>query len=543
MTNLLTLLKVNLRESLDKRKFKENKKQQAFFVYIIILGCLFLALSTIYSFIYGMSFKAADMLDKIYTLTLLFFGATTFVTFTSSISKMQTIFLGSDYDILSSLPIKKRDIVLSKIFNLYIVELLIVLVILIPNSIVNTILTSNPLYLIIIPLSFIAPAFSMLVALFITAILELLIKNQKAKTIISTVATLLIFVVIFAFAFISGFKSGESGQADFLNTIGSSVMYINPSLFFLKWMFEGNVIWVLAYVGSNLLLLIFVLSVVTIAFTKIHNNMVIMKLNSQSANKSKNDNIVIRSQAKEIRHMTIKSFFRSKNSIMQCGMGLIMTLVLAISLAFIANFGNLNMTNPDTGETYDLLQKIEPFVFVIVVFFSFFVGIMPPSATAVSLEGMNFYTLKSLPLDFKTYLKEKLKFSYIVSLIPSLIAAIILTIFVKQTIFSMIISLIFPFIFSFFISTYTLIINSAFPYLTWKEEIEVYKYHKSTIITVFTDMGISMTAISVSIGLAIFNPYVSGIFTIAVFTILSIVLYMILMKVSAKKLENLEISD
>jgi len=542
-SNLLTLLKVNIRETLDKRKFKNNKKQQTFLVYIFLMALLFLGLSTFYSVIYAMNFKTAGMVDYIYTLSLLFFGATTFVTFTSSISKMQTIFLGSDYDILTSLPIKKKDIVLSKIFNLYIVELIIALVILVPNGIVSTVMTTNPLYLIIIPLAFVAPAFPMLVALFITALLELLIKNQKVKTIIGTAAAFSFFIVIFVFSFMSGFKSGENSQASMFMTVGNAAHYINPSLFFLEWTFEGNPLWSLVYVGSNLALLIIVLSIVTIAFNNIHNNMVITKLSSQNKTRSKTKNVVIRTQAKEIRHMTINNFFRSKNSIMQCGIGLIMTLMFSIVLAILAKTGAITSTNPETGEPVNLLLNLKPYIFAVTIFFSFFIGIMPPSATAVSLEGMNFYALKSLPLDFKVYLREKLLFSFFVALIPSLTSAIILTIFVEQTVFSIIISLIFPFVFSFFISAYTLIINAAFPYLTWKEEIEVYKYHKSTLITVFTDMGISIATIVVTIVLAIINPYLSGILMTVLFLILSIVLYIILMKVSAKKLEKLEVSD
>lgn len=540
--NLLTLLKVNIRETLDKRKFKENKKQQTFFVYIILMALLFLGLSTMYSILYAMPFKEAGMVDKIYSLSLVFFGATTFVTFTSSISKMQTIFLGSDYDILTSLPIKKRDIVLSKIFNLYIVELAISLVVLVPNGIVNTIISANPLFLVIIPLAFVAPAFPMLVALLVTSLIELLIKNQKVKTIISTVFTFGFFVVLFAFAFIYGFSSGNNGQAAMFNTVGNAAVYINPSLFFLQWMFEGKIIWLLAYVGSNLALLIIVLSIVTIAFNKIHNNMVTTKLNSQSGSKSKSSKIVARSQAKEIRHMTIKNFFRSKNSLMQCGIGLLMTLVFAIAMVIVAKTQGMIITKED-GTKVDLLLQLKPYIFVAIIFFSFFIGIMPPSATAVSLEGMNFYSLKSLPLDFKTYLKEKLLFSYVVTLIPLLISAILFAIFIPQTIFSIIISLVFPFIFSFFISAYTLIINAAFPYLSWKEEIEVYKYHKSTLITVFTDMGISIATIIVTIVLAIINPYVSGIVITILYLALSIMLFIILMKVSAKKLQNLEVSD
>ena len=84
-------------------------------------------------------------------------------------------------------------------------------------------------------------------------------------------------------------------------------------------------------------------------------------------------------------------------------------------------------------------------------------------------------------------------------------------------------------------------INALFPYFSWKEEIEVYKYHKSTIITVFTDMGISITIIGLAAGLAVISPIVSGIVSVAIVLILSIVFYLILMKVVSKKLENLEI--
>ncbi len=541
MSNLTTLLKVNLRESLDKRKFKANKKQQAFLVYIIIMAILFIGLSTFYSIIYASSFKLEGMVDKIYTLSLTFFAAATFMTFTSSLSKMQTIFVSSDYDILSALPIKKRDIVLSKVFNLYVIELLISLVLLLPNSIVNCCFSGNFIYLLLIPLAFVAPAFPMLIALLLVALIELLIKSQKIKTIISALGTISIFIVIFAFAFMSGFSSGGNGTTTALSTIGSVSKYINPSLFFLEYAFTDNYLWFIPYVASNLVLLIVVLGIVIKAFNKIHNNMMITKLNSQNK-KYKAKHLVYRSQAKQIRHMTIKNFFRNKNAIMQSSIGLIMTIVMTIAIVIAVMAGVFTRTN-DQGKTVNILDDLKPYVFVLIVFFTFFVSIMPPSATAISSEGMNFNILKSVPLDFKAYLREKLFFSFIVLLVPTMISAILIAVFIPQTIFSIIMTLVLPIVFCFFISAYTLIINSAFPYLNWKEEIEIYKYHKSTIITVFTDMGISIGSIILVVFLAFINPYLAGLVIVGIYLVLSIVLYIILMKVSSKKLANLEISD
>ena len=69
MSNLTTLIKVNLRETLDKRKFKENKKQQAFLVYVLLLGLLFICISSFYSFIYAIQYKEFGMVDQIFNLT------------------------------------------------------------------------------------------------------------------------------------------------------------------------------------------------------------------------------------------------------------------------------------------------------------------------------------------------------------------------------------------------------------------------------------------------------------------------------------------
>ena len=552
MSNLFLLIKTNLRETLDKRKFKENKKQQAFFVYILIMGILFVVLSTFYSFIYAMQYVAIDRTNDIFNLSVTFFALSTFMVFTSTISKMQSIFLGNDYEILSSLPIKKRDIVLSKIFNLYIIELLICLILIIPNSIVNTIITHNLFYLILLPLAFVAPAFAMLVALLITALMELLIKNQKAKTIISTAFTLILLIAIFGYAFYSSFtmtSGGENtGTTNMFDGISNAAGFINPSIFFLKWAFQNNnLLWILAYVGANLLLLILVLSIVTLTYTKIHNNMTVVKTNKKHGNETLK--LVKRNQRQEIQYLTRKQFFKSKNAIIQCGMGLVMGLIMAIFMAIFLNSTTLGDIDLGEGLKIDMKEFIGWGGFILALGLIFFVGILPPASTAVSAEGKKFYILKTMPLDFKIYLQEKLKFSFVVMGIPTLIACTILAIFVRQTPFSIIITIIFPLLYCFALSAFTLVVNASFPYLNWKEDIEVYKYHKSTVITVFGDMGISFVTIMISLGLlfslsAFVNPAVGGIITgivlILMFGIMSLIFYLVLMKKTSKRILKIE---
>ena len=61
MSALKELIKVDLKETFDKRKFKENKKAQTFLAFAIVFGILFLGLSTLYNFIYVGLFRMYEV--------------------------------------------------------------------------------------------------------------------------------------------------------------------------------------------------------------------------------------------------------------------------------------------------------------------------------------------------------------------------------------------------------------------------------------------------------------------------------------------------
>lgn len=540
MSNLLTLIKVNLRETFDKRKFKENKKQQSFFIYMIIMGVLFVGVSTLYSFIYAMQYVASGNLDSLYSLTIMFFIASTLFVFSSAVSRIQSIFLGNDFELLAALPIRKRDIVAAKCFNLYLSELIVCLIALIPNAFVNFALTLDYRYLLIVPLAFITPAFPMLVSLIIVALIELTIKNPRVKNVISTVILLGLTMGIIIISMLSGFTSSSQSAPSMFDMIASKALYVNPSLLFILLAFTDNIAYILAYVGSNLLLLFLVLFIVVITYNRIHSNMLATTLSSQTKKNKKAIQFKSQSQFKAIMSLTTKQFFKSKNSVIQCGIGCIMTIVFTVVVVVLSH---QSITIETSEGAVDLMEMARPYLFIFPIFLAIFSGILPPSATAVSLEGKNFYTLKTLPISFKKYLIAKVLFSMFFLGSASLISSLIWVIFVPQDVFSIIVSIVFPLAYSIFTAIFTLMINAMYPYLKWKEEIEVFKYHKSTIITVFSDMLISFTALGLAIILCIFNKYLAGIAVTSIFIVLDIILYAILTTKTSRKLQFLEVAD
>ena len=540
MTNLLTLLKVYFRESFDKRKFKQDKKQQTFLAYVLIMASVFVVLSSLYSAFYAQSYVEAGMSNKLYNLTIIFFIVSSLMVFSSSISKIGSIFLGNDYDILSAMPIRKSTIVLAKIINLYISEVVVCLILLIPNSIISTIFTQNTRYLVVIPLSLIAPAYPMLLALFITAIIELFVKNPKVKNIISIVLMLGISIFIFVGTFVMGFLSGENNGdlTTMFNSLSDKSVFINPTLLFAIWGFEKRFRWFALFVLANLVILVVVLGIIILAYNKIHSNMKITNISSER-NKNKQITYKANSETKAMFIATARQFVKSKNAVVQCVLGVVMSILSSVGLVIIFTQLTTNMN----GEEIILADRFRDYIFIFTMGITFFLSMMPPSAFLISLEGKNLFILKTYPISFKSYLKSKLLFSLIFMGISTFATIITIIIFVRQSIFSLIISIIFPFTFMVFIALFTLIINSLFPYLNWKDDIEVFKNHKSSIITTFSDMGISLTSVLVALGLSLITPYISGVLMVLVFVGLDIFLYHILMTKIPSRLEKLEMNE
>ena len=138
MNNLLALIKVDLKETLDTRKFKENKaKSTSFLTFVVLFLILGIFLSVVYNLMFTSLFNMAG--ESLVYSTILMAGLTSLLTFSTSVFKVKSIFIGKDYEMLSAMPISKNAIIASKIINLYLLELLYSAIIMIPNMIINII--------------------------------------------------------------------------------------------------------------------------------------------------------------------------------------------------------------------------------------------------------------------------------------------------------------------------------------------------------------------------------------------------------------------
>ena len=93
MNNLLALIKVDLKETLDTRKFKENKaKSTSFLTFVVLFLILGIFLSVVYNLMFTSLFHMAG--ESLVYPTILMAGLTSLLTFSTSVFKVKSIFIG-----------------------------------------------------------------------------------------------------------------------------------------------------------------------------------------------------------------------------------------------------------------------------------------------------------------------------------------------------------------------------------------------------------------------------------------------------------------
>ncbi len=533
MNNLWTLIKVDLRETLDVRKFKENKgKSISFLAFLGLMLAFGLILSVIYNLIFGSIFSLAG--ENLVYSTLFMGGFASILTFSTSMFKVKSIYVGKDYEILRSMPIKKSTIIAAKIINLYLIELIYSAIIMIPNMIINTIFSMNFTYL-AFGLIFVlfVPALPMLVSCFFSLFITLVADRFKFGNIINFILYSLMFVVIIGFSFLMSRAGGSVGEGEavdlsqFIN-IAEGFAWINPTLQLVKLTYTSNYIFILLFIASNIILFAFVVAVISLLFDKVYSVINSYKSNNVYVRKK----LETKGQLKTLLFSEYKRFFTSKYYFINCISSGICAIVMSAFMAYM-------FSNNSFIEEIDLMF-FKKYAYVGTLVIAFGIGIATPASVSISIEGANFWMLKVYPIDYKKLALSKLIVSITVLGTCSIVSSIVMIALIQPTIFSSIMLLITPLMFVILTSILGLLINLTYYKLKWKNEQECVKNSAGVIIAMLLDWVVTFVLAITLVGLSFLNEYVSGIATIVVLVIGIIIFYFILMNSVENKISKIE---
>ncbi len=520
MTNLWILLKNNFNLLLGKFQGKKERKST--------LSASMLLFVCIVVIVASYSYQAWIMFDSFVPMGLgdmLIFHAltiTTTIVVTIGVMRISISANSNDEWFLLSMPIKRRDIIISKILNRYLFDLAFITLVFLPYVILYLIYVQFSLTFLIlgIVLNLTLPLLSIAISNILGFIVSKLFNKFRSANLYKSLISVFIFIMIYGLMIIktTGYGFVEAGtMEDFFKDRPISYLL-------LKFLLSPNI---LRYVLVGLLVFIpFTIGLIlygnnygkqSIGY---HSNSINYKFNS---GKSEFGSLL----KKEIYTYTTTTAYITNTII-----GPILMLGLSILLATSKADGLVGLLFLTIPSEY-----ISGLVAMILSFCSVMATI---SACTISMEGKNIWLLKSTPVNEKKLFLAKSTLQMIIILPFVVVSTIIISASMRFTFFDWIVVLTIPTLTCVLFSFGGVLVNLWLPMLEWDDETKVVKQSMAVIVAMLAGTVVSLLpwGIYKLLGeLTILNMFlVFVLINVIAITIVNIILF----TWGVKKFRNLE---
>ena len=481
---------------LNRLKTTTDKKQRGKIIGGIVgMGVLYLMLMG-YCVLMAVGYAKFGLADKLPEMTAVLICVLSF--FMTVIKANSYLFGFREYEMLMALPFKEKTIVGSKFMYMYQKSLPWNLSISVAMLIGYAISVSPDLY--IYPLWLVLAAFLPLIPMLLASLIGYLIARIgtvfKQWKIIQTV---LIFVVVML-AIMSRFfientiKENETEEiinsvADVTSDIGKVFL---PVKWFEKAITEGYILGTILIIAISVVLFEIVFSIFSISYRKINSS---MKTGSSNGNfklgEQKKRSVVSAMAGKEI-----KRFFGSTTYLVNDGLGYVFAILAGIVSLFVGLDGVLASVTKDAPLTTEMIMPAIPLVIY------FMTGMVALTSASPSLEGKNYWIIKSLPMKNRDIYLGKILANLYISIPTHLLSTLLVSISAKAGIIETIGFMLLGVVLCLFSAVFGCACGIHFMKLEWENEVEVVKQGTAVVVYMFPNMILTSVMIVVSVLLA-----------------------------------------
>ncbi len=437
-----------------------------------------------------------------------------------------------EYDMLMSLPFKPRTVAGAKFLYMYISSLLwyssLIIAFLIGYAYYER--PGVAVYVVWIILGMILPIIPMLIAALLGLLIAKLSAGFKVKNIIQTVLTFVFVLIAFSAQYIiqAIAESGKGEEA--LLGISDSIENVGRLYLPINW-FVGSVINLrvsdmLLLAGISILLFEIIFSIFGRYYRQINSSL--------KAHAARKDYRVTeqkkRSVINSIAFKELKRMLGSNTYMINACMGLVLVTVLSIACLVVGFDKIAGIVLKGAPITKEMLYPAIP------IFMFLFVGMVSTSTMTPSLEGKNYWIVKSLPIRNTDLYKGKMAFNMYLMEPFAVISTILVSCSARIPVGLTILFVIQVFVMVAYSTSFGMVCGIKFIKLQWENEIEVVKQGAAVAIYLFPNMVVSslLLVVSVYAGMKLGVAAVSVGLTV-IYLILAIVFYMLAMKMAKKR--------
>ena len=439
------------------------------------------------------------------------------------------IFEAKDNDLLLSMPIPPKYILMSRIFALMVIDIVEAIILSAVAGIV---------YSLHVPLTVcgtIALVLEMVGIVFITVTLSTLFgwifaflsSKLRNRSIVTTLFSLAFVALYFMFC------TNGTSYVNYLLQNGADVAavyrkYMIPFYWYGRAVTDGSISSFLLFMGASILVFALLIWVLSKNFTGIATTKKGLRKKAYSQAKNR-----VRTPKGTLIKKELTRFFTCAAYILNCGLGLVIMLVLTIVL----------IVKMDTfADAVSKVAFLNDNIGIIAIFAISAINLMNlVSAPSVSLEGDNIWIVQSMPVKTSTILRAKVATHIILCLPFSILLSIAVNVVFGMDILMRIAVVLVPAAASVFVAYLGLICNLVLPKFDWTDETVAIKQSMSVLLTMGVVFGIFIT-VAVLYFVTMGVPYQREIFAcglLIIFTVASLIMSRYIENKGSKRFEAL----
>ncbi len=471
----LTLLEIRSLFGINKYLHSNDKKAKNRYrllgiVWIILIGMVFFYVGGLVYALCSLGFHSIVLSYLVVIAALLIFAFGLF-------KAGSTIFGQKGYDILTSMPLKSGSVVISRFAAMYIEDLLLALMIMIPGVGVYGVCQHPDLwfYLKIVVGTLFVPAIPLVISVLFGTLVMAISSRMRYKSMAQT-----ILMVIFVVGIMIGSFRIESFAEDItlekISELAASVgelygKFYPPAL----WFGNGQLILFLLVSIGSMMLAIYIVS-------KNFHSIMRRLLTFSAKHNYEIGTMESRSLRKTLYIREMKRYFSSSVYVTNTIVGPILGCILSVALCVVG----IDMMIPKEISSVVDIKGLLPFVI------SAMFCVMPTTFVAISMEGKQFWVIQSLPITAKALFDSKILLSLSIMFPFYLVSEICLVIAVRPSPMELLWIISIPILLILFVVVSGITVNLKFHSFDWEKEEAVVKQSFSAMVGGFWGMLLSV---------------------------------------------------
>lgn len=479
---LLTGIRLKNLFGINTFRFSKDKKKKVRYAGMALVWFLLIAIFVTYAVVMSIAYIQMGMAEIV---PLCFFTITSFIIlFFSVFEAGSVIFQRNTYEMLITFPVSKAAIVISRFMTMYIMNLLLSIVVVLPGMIVYGVMLRPAIHYYIYGVLglLLLPLLPLSMATAVGAAITAISSRMKHKSLVSA-----ILLVAFAMCMMVGSigigNIGMEGDAPKLdmtalqNLSGLLKSAIEqtypPAAWYGNAVLKGSLRGFLYYA-----ILSFGVFGVLVAVLQKYFQTICIALNATTAkNNFKMQQLATSSVLKSLWKKELKRYFASSIYVSNTVVGYLLMSVTGVALLVMG---------PEQIEAAlqmpGVVVKAFPLVLAAVAV------IMPSTCCAISMEGKQWWIAQTLPVRSKDIWNSKMLVHMTIALPFYLVAVITGMLALRPAITECLWLALIPFLYLVFSSVVGITVNLKFPVFDWENDVKIVKQSASCMVTMLIDL-------------------------------------------------------